>query len=84
MENLDKHFEYIKISTVCLISSILYPIIDNISYIGILFVLILCIFRCVKQTGIFHSKPTPFVHLQKSWQSKHKVDLIKASKDKVR
>ena len=39
-------------------------------------------YQCVKQTGIFHSKPTPFVHLQKAWQSKHKVDLLKTSKEK--
>jgi len=39
-------------------------------------------YQFVKHTGIFHSKPTPYVHLQPSCQSKHKVDLLMASKQK--
>ena len=39
--------------------------------------------RSVKETGIFHSRRTPYLHLQPAWQSAHKADLINKTKVKV-
>jgi len=39
-------------------------------------------YRSVKETGIFHSRRTPYLHLQPAWQSAHKADLINKTKVK--
>ena len=43
----------------------------------------LSMLRSVKETGIFHSRSTPFLHLQPAWQTYHEADLINKSKAKV-
>jgi len=39
-------------------------------------------YRTVKETGIFHSRSTPFLHFQPAWAAKHTADLLKISKEK--
>ena len=39
--------------------------------------------RCVKKTGIFHNKPTPYLHLDPTWERTHQADLLNCSREKV-